>query len=145
MISIWLPTILTSIDPPENGQARPPDATGDGTRPRPVRRRVLKSGMICFNGRHSTLPCVVRDLSGTGAKLASTGSVGVPDTFELHVELDGIWVDCEVQWRRGDLVGVRFTSPMQVTAPTRVQVLNSLTAAAKPSLRRTPKPTPQGG
>ncbi len=107
--------------------------------PRSARRRLLKSGTICFNGRHSTLPCTVRDFSDGGAKLLSQGSVNVPDTFELNVELDGIWVSCEVVWRRGSEVGVRFTSPVEIAVPKRKQVLSCTEPKAKPSLRRVVK------
>ena len=104
------------------------------------RRRVLKSGLICFNARHSTLPCTVRDLSETGARLLVSGSLNAPDTFELFVELDGIWVDCEVAWRRADQIGVRFTSPIKQAEAHRKQVVTAVVAPGKPTLRRTQKP-----
>ena len=106
---------------------------------RSARRRQLKSGTICFNARHSTLPCTVRDFSDGGAKLLSQNALNVPDTFELNIDLDGIWVSCEVVWRRGAEVGVRFVSPIETQAPTRKQVLSCTEPAAKPSLRRVPK------
>ena len=64
--------------------------------PRTIRWRLLKSGTMCFNGRHSTLPCTVRDFSDGGAKLVSQGAINVPDTFAFNIDLDGIWVACEV-------------------------------------------------
>ncbi len=103
------------------------------------RRRLLKSATICFNARHSTLPCTVRDMSEGGARLLAQGSINVPDTFELHIDLDGIWVACEVVWRRQSEVGVRFTSAIEVHAPTRKQVVSCPERAAKPSLRRVQK------
>ena len=101
-----------------------------------VRRRVLKSGLICFNAKHSTLPCAVRDISDNGAKLTVGNAVGVPDTFELYIELDGTWVFCEVVWRRGDVVGVRYTSPPKTQSPKRKQVITGVEAPTKVSLRR---------
>jgi PilZ domain len=112
--------------------------------PRTARRRLLKSGTVCFNGRHSTLPCTVRDFSDGGAKLLSQSAFNVPDTFELNIELDGIWVACEVVWRRGSEVGVRFTSPVTIEAPKRKQVLSCTEPKAKPSLRRVPKQAVRG-
>jgi hypothetical protein len=103
------------------------------------RRRILKSGMICFNARHSTLPCVVRDFSETGAKLTVSGSINAPDTFELFIELDGIWVDCAVAWRKPDQIGVRFTSPIKHADPARKQVVTATVEPKKISLRRVPK------
>ena len=104
-----------------------------------ARRRILKAGTICFNGRHSTLACSVRDLSDTGARLRLSGSISAPDTFELFIELDGIWVDSEVIWRHGSEIGVHFTSDLRREAPRRKQVLQQrTTVSARPSLRRQP-------
>ena len=102
------------------------------------RNRVLKGGIVCFNGRHSTIPCTVRNISDTGALLQAEGSVNVPDTFELHIELDGIWVDCEVVFRRDDQVGIKFTSEKTCVPPSRKQTINALGPDAKASLRRKP-------
>ena len=105
------------------------------------RRRMLKGGVICFNERHSTLACAVRDVSEKGARLRISGSIDAPDTFELFIELDGVWVDCEVVWRGAGEIGVRFTSAMVRQAPSRKQVVQQQKAVvAKPTLRRTPKP-----
>lgn len=117
--------IMTSQEPP-NPRQQP-------------RRRVLKSGMICFNGRHSTLPCTVRDFSESGARLLVSGSINAPDTFELFIELDGIWADCAVAWRRADQLGVRFTGPIRHAEPVRKQVVTAVAPNARPSLRRVPK------
>lgn len=104
------------------------------------RRRILKAGTICFNGRHSTLACTVRDLSETGARLRIAGSINAPDTFELFIELDGIWVDCNVIWRRGTEIGVHFVSEITRETPKRKQVIQQQqTLAARPLIRRQPK------
>lgn len=101
------------------------------------RKRVLKSGIIAFNGRHSTLPCSVRDLSTTGARLSVEGSMNAPDTFDLIIELDGLEAPCAVVWRRGKEIGVRFRAPPRMLPVRRKQVVDSAwTPAAKPSLRK---------
>ena len=106
------------------------------------RRRMLKGGTICFNERHSTLPCAVRDVSEEGARLRISGSIDAPDTFELFIELDGIWVECEVVWRGRGEIGVRFTSERTKDRPSRTQVLQQQHSnPGKPSLRRKPKKT----
>ena len=102
-----------------------------------ARRRMLKSGRICFNERHSTLECAVRDISEQGARLRLSGSIDAPDTFELLVELDGIRVDCAVVWRSNDEIGVVFTSEKVQEAPTRKQVIQQQRVmVARPTLRR---------
>lgn len=103
------------------------------------RRRVLKAGLIAYNERHVTLPCGVRDMSASGARLSVTGSISAPDTFELIIEVDGIEVPCEVVWRRGQEVGVRFSAPPQSAARKREQIVTQWSASSqKPSLRRKP-------
>jgi hypothetical protein len=101
------------------------------------RRRVLKSGVVAYNNRHLTVPCAVRDISETGARLRVDLPLQVPDTFELLIPLDGLEANCKVVWRRGTDVGIRFTSPPLRSVPTRKQVVNPVTLAA-PILRRRP-------
>ena len=40
-----------------------------------------------YNDRRSTIPCIDRDISDTGARLRTEGVVSAPDTFMLIVEL----------------------------------------------------------
>jgi CheY-like chemotaxis protein len=106
-----------------------------------TRKRVLKGGVIAFSARHATIPCVVRDISGKGARLQVQNGAGVPDTFELIVELDGIEAHCAVVWRKPGEVGVEFLSDVTLSAPRRTQVIESSTSSlAKPSLRRNLQP-----
>lgn len=69
------------------------------------------------------LPCTVRDTSSTGARLEIVAQRGgnisrdrVPDQFTLFMPLDRLEIDCQVMWRQGNLVGVRYTSPARRTA-----------------------------
>jgi hypothetical protein len=104
------------------------------------RRRVLKGGIVAFNDRYVTLPCIVRDISEGGARLRIEGSITAPDTFELIVEIDGLEASCEVVSRRGSEVSVRFLAPPRMQPPRRVQVVNAIAPAAQPTLRKRPKP-----
>ena len=106
---------------------------------RQARKRMLKGGTIAFNGRHSTMPCVVRDISDTGARLQVAQAAGVPDTFELLIDLDGFEAQVQVAWRDLTELGVRFLSPPVKVSPKRAQsVTMTLPAEArqKPTLRR---------
>jgi hypothetical protein len=113
-----------------------PKVEGDG-RVAP-RRRMLKAGIVAFNDRRSTVPCTVRDISATGARLRVDGSVGAPDTFELIIELDGLEAPCQVVWRKANEVGARFLSAPRVTPPRRTQVINALEPQRPATLRRKP-------
>jgi len=106
--------------------------------PRMPRRRVLKSGIIAFNDRFSALPCTVRDLSGTGAHLRVEGTVNVPNTFELIIELDGLEASCQVVWRKDKEIGVRFSSAPRTVTRRRTQVVKALVPQEAPTLRRKP-------
>ncbi len=101
------------------------------------RRKQLKAGIISFNNRHSTLPCSVRDISETGARLEAVAA-SVPDTFLLIIELDGLEAECRVVWRKVNFVGVHFTSPPRRTEPKRIQVVQPVGPKAGASLRRKP-------
>ena len=119
-----------------NGSVLPSAELPDDER-RSHRNRVLKAGTICVSGRQITIPCTVRDMTENGSRIKVSQAAVVPDTFELNVELDGIWVDCAVRWREGEQVGLRFVGPIIRTAPARTQVISM---PAKPaSLRRTPR------
>jgi hypothetical protein len=107
-----------------------------------ARRRVLKAGIAASNERRLTVACTVRDVSATGARLRVEGSVGIPDTFELIIEVDGLEADCQVVWRKGSEVGARFLAAPRMVAARRQQVINALAPAKAPTLRRSPTPQP---
>jgi PilZ domain len=83
------------------------------------RRRVLKGAIIAYGDRKMTLPCTVRNLSATGARVRIEVAVSAPDNFILFIEMDGIEVDCEVVNRSGTDLGVKFISPTRPVKPKR--------------------------
>lgn len=114
------------------------------------RTRVFKGAHAAFNQEHSAVPCVVRDLSETGAKIEFNLGWIVPTHFTLFVELDGFKVECEKVWHRGDLYGVRFTGPKMPTEVVRKQRVDLYDArnlveespdqeTAAPTIKRAPK------
>ena len=74
---------------------------------RAPRRPVLKHGRIMFNRGRSTVECVVRNLSKSGARLEVATVVGLPDAFYLVMPDSGT-LPCRVKWRRLKEVGVAF-------------------------------------
>ena len=111
-----------------------PVAQATGEKRNNARRRALKAGIVAYNGGNMTFPCVVRDISDTGAKIKTDVDQHPPDNFQLFIELDGLLANCEVVWRDEQHVGVRFTTPPQQTVPSRAQVIQ--TSDAKPKVSR---------
>lgn len=109
-----------------------------------TRKRMLKGGVIAISARHVTMPCVLRDMSETGARLQVSNGTSVPDTFELLVELDGLAVHAEVVWRRQSEVGVRFLGAPMHEPPKRSQSISLSAGLVKPSLRRGPRAAHRG-
>lgn len=109
---------------------------------RASRRKVLKGAVAAFNDRYCSIACTVRDISATGARIRTDGSVSIPDTFELIIDLDGFEVDCEVVWRKDRDLGVRFLGAPHRVAPRRHQSIAVTTPERPSSLRRRTKATP---
>ena len=59
-------------------------------------------------------PCVMIDISGTGARLKTNASQALPDEFILLLSHDGrLRRQCTVEWRSEMTVGVRFLTGRQ--------------------------------
>ena len=74
-----------------------------------IRHRVLKGGSLSFNNGYGALECVVRNLSGQGAKLAFGDVLAVPPRFSLRVSGEAAAREAQVCWRGETEVGVRLT------------------------------------
>ena len=76
-----------------------------------IRQRTLKQGRIAIKGV-STMDCMIRNMSLTGARLAVSNASSLPDTFTLFIGSEGMKRDCEVMSRTGNSAGVRFTKAL---------------------------------
>ena len=78
---------------------------------RGAKRCIVKSaGTIRSCAKCPTVPCIVHDISETGARLLIENVIHVSSTFRLTIEGDDFIAECVVVWR-GDLeVGVIFQS-----------------------------------
>jgi hypothetical protein len=71
------------------------------------RRRVLKNALIVFQSGYCTLKCHILNMSDTGAQLMPADITQCPGEFVLRPAI-GQQRDCEVVWRKGGVVGVRY-------------------------------------
>jgi PilZ domain-containing protein len=71
-----------------------------------VRLRTLKAGVIAFD--KSTISCLVRNVSVSGACLEVASPIGIQDTFTLLMESDHIKRQCHVVWMKDKRIGIHF-------------------------------------
>ena len=72
------------------------------------RGRSYYGGVIAFNARKSTIDCVVRNFSVAGAKLAMTGAVLLPDSFDLAITRKNTAFCAHLVWHNDAEAGVAF-------------------------------------
>lgn len=75
-------------------------------RRRAERQPSFLGGTIIYNRNRWSLPCIVKNLSATGAKLTAKNLPILPDQFELHVPQKKATYAVRMTWREGDVIGV---------------------------------------
>jgi hypothetical protein len=79
------------------------------TRKREQRKSLRQPGWITLDGGFAARPCVVQDISATGAKVTIDDPNVLPARLRLAFSRDArTGRNCEVVWRRGKSVGIRF-------------------------------------
>jgi hypothetical protein len=87
---------------------------------RAQRQRTFKGGSISLSS--GIVECVIRNLSNTGAMIECSQPAAVPDTFLLIIKPELLKRSCEVAWRSGKRIGVRFTNPEAEAPPGRFRL-----------------------
>jgi hypothetical protein len=76
---------------------------------RDTRRSLSQPGWITLEGGFAARQCVVQDLSATGAKVTIDDPNSLPTKLRLAFSRDArTGRRCEVVWRRGKSVGIKF-------------------------------------
>ena len=76
---------------------------------REARKSLQQPGWITLDGGFAARPCVVRDMSSSGAKITVDDPNVLPAKLRLAFTRDArTGRNCEVVWRRGRSVGIRF-------------------------------------
>lgn len=76
---------------------------------RHVRRLVIMGAVLMYDNQKITLPCRVRDISESGAKLEFEQQQLLPHTFDLKIR-DLPPLRCVLRWAKGNRAGVEFVS-----------------------------------
>ncbi len=80
-----------------------------GTKKRAMRKSFSQPGWITLEGGFAARPCVVQDMSASGAKVTIEDTNTLPAKLRLAFSRDArTGRNCEVVWRRGKSVGVKF-------------------------------------
>jgi PilZ domain len=122
-----------------------------GERRRTPRKKSFLRGCIYFNKRRGAVDCLVRDISGDGARLVFSDAVNVPDLVELYIPQKEQTLHARVQWRHGQEVGVAFPDRVPAEAAAsgdlteRVAALETEIAALRRALRRLKSEIASGG
>jgi PilZ domain-containing protein len=81
------------------------------------RHKSFLQGRVYYNNRRASLDCLVRDISPTGARLKFPGPVTAPEFVELYIPNKDEFYQAQVQWNRGDEIGVHFIRDEAESAP----------------------------
>jgi len=72
---------------------------------------------VIFANGNSSMDCVIRDISATGAKLELSSAVTIPDRFDLFIPQKNQTLRATIKWRRANEVGVVFETEQHAPAP----------------------------
>ena len=79
------------------------------TKKREARKSLRQPGWITLDGGFAARPCVVQDISTAGAKITVDDSSVLSGRLRLAFARDArTGRNCEVVWRRGKSLGVKF-------------------------------------
>jgi hypothetical protein len=92
-----------------NGRLKEQREMAAAPKKREARKSVRQSGWITLDGGFAARPCTVLDLSSAGAKITVDDPQAVPAKVRLAFSRDArTGRVCEVVWRRGKTLGVKF-------------------------------------
>ncbi|MBR0871227.1 PilZ domain-containing protein [Bradyrhizobium tropiciagri] len=82
-----------------------------GTRKRETRKSLRQSGWITLDGGFAARPCVVEDMSSSGARITVQDNSALPAKLRLAFSRDArTGRACEVVWRDGKTFGIKFVN-----------------------------------
>lgn len=88
-------------------------------KPRPDRRRTLKTGLVFTGDDADPVKCSLLNWSARGARLRFDPPYEGPDHFQLQIDFGQLTLAtmaCEVRWRQGQILGVQFSEDLPFEA-----------------------------
>jgi hypothetical protein len=96
------------------------------------RIRSFLRAQIIFNNRMTTIECIVKNISSTGARVALNDTLAVPTEFEIFIPQRNRSHHARLVWRDKDSIGINFTD---VPASAAVTQAAGLAQPETPALR----------
>ncbi len=81
------------------------------------RIRAFLRAQIIFNNRMSTIDCIIKNISPTGARIALSDTLAVPTEFEIYIPQRGRSYHARLVWRDKEAIGVDFLDAQAAPAP----------------------------
>ena len=98
-------SVVTAPEPKPVASGRP-ENRGAGRQ-----RTRLRSGKILDAANRFLCDCLIHDRSASGLRLALPRNLGLPPQFRVHDDETGAVDVVATVWRRGAVVGVRYSAP----------------------------------
>ncbi len=85
---------------------------------RVARKKSFLTAYVSLDASQKPIPCLVRDLSRTGARIILAGADRMPDLFELQINGRDQILHVETRWRGTTEIGVRLIAKTPVDHAT---------------------------
>jgi len=99
------------------------NSAGAGGNRRSTRRGAYFNGKIVHCDGSDSCNCVIRDISGSGAKIEIRQSDIVPEKFFLLGSRTRTAFEAELVWRKGNLAGLRILREHDLASSPDAQML----------------------
>jgi hypothetical protein len=71
---------------------------------------VCISAKIVALGHAAAVPCIITEISPTGARVDLSPDWAIPKTFGVRIDFDSCLHPCRLAWREGSAAGLEFPS-----------------------------------
>jgi len=81
------------------------------------RVRSFLRAQIIFNNRMTTIDCIIKNISSTGARVVLSDTLAVPTDFDIYIPQRNCSHRARLVWRDKDSIGIDFLDVLQAQAP----------------------------